>query len=440
MRTLQRTSRRLEDWVIVWRLRKAWRRNVVEQEKKLQFFLIKKFIITLLAVSLVEYVILWCVNHLIIPWVLHEFFPEYNSPEFFNGTTVVLLVFLVIAAFIVGFIEIIIPEQLRRPISLLSGMLQRTSANTITSAGGEDIFSTLNGVQRFILFVILLGVFLLIVTPYVLGAIYYTRITVKEFEKIAEARVAARKDFERKRNLMLSDIAHDLRTPITTVAGYSKALSDGMVAEDRKQEYLDAIQAKSVRMNDLIGLLFDYVKLDSEGFSLNKQEIDICELVRECGAMQYSDAEEAGMEIVADIPEDRMILSADKIQLSRVITNLITNAVKHNNRGDQIGLFVEQQDDRILIMVADTGRRIPDEKAEHLFDPFAMGDESRNSKGGSAWLYNKADSAAGYNEIQTGIKICENVSYHNFVGGMREKGDRERLISLSSFFVSQNII
>ena len=112
MRTLQRTSRRLEDWVIVWRLRKAWRRNVVEQEKKLQFFLIKKFIITLLAVSLVEYVILWCVNHLIIPWVLHEFFPEYNSPEFFNGTTVVLLVFLVIAAFIVGFIEIIIPEQL----------------------------------------------------------------------------------------------------------------------------------------------------------------------------------------------------------------------------------------------------------------------------------------------------------------------------------------
>ena len=261
MRTLQRTSRRLEDWVIVWRLRKAWRRNVVEQEKKLQFFLIKKFIITLLTVSLVEYVILWCVNHLIIPWVLHEFFPEYNSPEFFNGTTVVLLVFLVIAAFIVGFIEIIIPEQLRRPISLLSGMLQRTSANTITSAGGEDIFSTLNGVQRFILFVILLGVFLLIVTPYVLGAIYYTRITVKEFEKIAEARVAARKDFERKRNLMLSDIAHDLRTPITTVAGYSKALSDGMVAEDRKQEYLDAIQAKSVRMNDLIGLLFDYVNL-----------------------------------------------------------------------------------------------------------------------------------------------------------------------------------
>ena len=383
MRTLQRTSRRLEDWVIVWRLRKAWRRNVVEQEKKLQFFLIKKFIITLLTVSLVEYVILWCVNHLIIPWVLHEFLPEYNSPEFFNGTTVVLLVFLVIAAFIVGFIEIIIPEQLRRPISLLSGMLQRTSANTITSAGGEDIFSTLNGVQRFILFVILLGVFLLIVTPYVLGAIYYTRITVKEFEKIAEARVAARKDFERKRNLMLSDIAHDLRTPITTVAGYSKALSDGMVAEDRKQEYLDAIQAKSVRMNDLIGLLFDYVKLDSEGFSLNKQEIDICELVRECGAMQYSDAEEAGMEIVADIPEDIMILSADKIQLSRVITNLITNAVKHNNKGDQIGLFVEQQDDRILIMVADTGRRIPDEKAEHLFDPFAMGDESRNSKGGS---------------------------------------------------------
>lgn len=356
---------------------------MAEQEKKLQVFLIKKFIVTLLSVSIAEYIILWLLNHYVMPPVLREFFPEYNNTEFLNSTTVIIFALLLIAAFIIGVLEIIIPQQIRRPISWLSSYLQTKSGDTISQPGGVTALENLNAVQEFVLFLVLFLILIAIVTPYVLGAIYYARITVKEFNKIAEARVAARKEFERRRNLMLSDIAHDLRTPITTVAGYSKALSDGMVSEDKKQEYLDAIQTKSVRMNDLIQLLFDYVKLDSEGFTLNKQTVDICELVRECGALQYSDVEDVGMELEVDIPEEQLKLTADKIQMSRVVTNLITNAIKHNEKGDQIGLFVEQQEDRILVMVADTGRRIPDEKALHLFEPFTMGDESRNSRGGS---------------------------------------------------------
>ena len=356
---------------------------MAEQEKKLQVFLIKKFIVTLLSVSIAEYIILWLLNHYVMPPVLREFFPEYNNTEFLNSTTVIIFALLLIAAFIIGVLEIIIPQQIRRPISWLSSYLQTKSGDTISQPGGVTALENLNAVQEFVLFLVLFLILIAIVTPYVLGAIYYARITVKEFNKIAEARVAARKEFERRRNLMLSDIAHDLRTPITTVAGYSKALSDGMVSEDKKQEYLDAIQTKSVRMNDLIQLLFDYVKLDSEGFTLNKQKVDICELVRECGALQYSDVEDAGMELDVDIPEEQLKLTVDKLQISRVVTNLITNAIKHNEKGDQIGLFVEQQEDRILVMVADTGRRIPDEKALHLFEPFTMGDESRNSRGGS---------------------------------------------------------
>ena len=180
---------------------------------------------------------------------------------------------------------------------------------------------------------------------------------------------------------MLSDIAHDLRTPITTASGYARALSDGMVPEDRKQEYLDAIQTKSVRMNELITLLFDYVRLDSEGFKLNKTDCDICEIVRECAAFQYQDIEDAGMSFDIDIPEEEMIHSADKLQFSRVVTNLLTNAVKHNDKGTTIGLFVEKDESRIRIIVADSGKFI--ENAEDIFEPFVMGDESRNSRGGS---------------------------------------------------------
>lgn len=357
--------------------------NYNEQEKKLQFFLIKEFMITLVLVSVVEYVILLMVNHVLMPFVLRDFFPHYDKSELINSGTIIILAFLLLAAFLVGIIEAILPDQIKRPVSWLSNLLQNQSNRTMLTTGSEDIIDRLNGLQQFLLFMIILAMFVLIVLPYFVGALHFTRITVKEFNKIAEMRVEARKDFEKRRNLMLSDIAHDLRTPITTMAGYSKALSDGMVSDEKKQEYLDAIMAKSERVNELIQLLFDYVKLDSDGFSLNRQPTDIYEIVRECGAIQYSDIEDAGMELEVDIPEKEMKLSVDKIQLSRVITNLITNAIKHNEKGDRIALVVDQYDDRIQIMVADSGKKIPDEKAEHLFEPFIMGDESRNSRGGS---------------------------------------------------------
>lgn len=121
--------------------------------------------------------------------------------------------------------------------------------------------------------------------PFMVGAFIYARIVTREVAKLQRLREQAKQEYDRKRNLMLSDIAHDLRTPITTISGYAAALSDGMVPPEKQQEYLDAIRCKSVRMNDLISLLFDYVKLDSDGFALSLVPLDLCELASgKCGA------------------------------------------------------------------------------------------------------------------------------------------------------------
>lgn len=207
---------------------------------------------------------------------------------------------------------------------------------------------------------------------------------MREFKQIQREREEAQKEFDRKRNLMLSDIAHDLRTPMTTVSGYAKALSDGMVTDpERRQEYLESIQNKSVRMNDLINLLFEYVKLDSDGFTLDRKELDLCELLRENAALVYSEVESAGMELEVEIPEAKALVSADAVQLSRVVTNLLTNAMRHNGSGTKIGLFMIRELDRIYILVADSGSFISDELQQKLFEPFARGDDSRGSSGGS---------------------------------------------------------
>ena len=222
------------------------------------------------------------------------------------------------------------------------------------------------------------------VIPIVFTAVWFSRIVAEEVEKKEREEEELREQYERARNLMLSDIAHDLRTPITTIGGYAKALNDGLVTSDEKRtEYLEAIENKAERMGDLITLLFDYVRLDSENFSLRMEKLDISELLRENAALLYADVEERQMEFEIEIPEEPIVLSVDKLQFSRVIINLINNALKHNEANTTITLTMKQEKNNIQVIVKDNGTMIAPFIAEHVFEPFVVADASRESKGGS---------------------------------------------------------
>lgn len=239
---------------------------------------------------------------------------------------------------------------------------------------GMSAFPKTNFIITLVLFVI----------PIVMTAVWFSRIVAEEVEKNERQEEELRAQYERARNLMLSDIAHDLRTPITTIAGYAKALNDGLVTSDEKRtEYLDAIENKAKRMSDLITLLFDYVRLDSESFSLRKEKLDVSELLRENAALLYADVEAKQMEFEIEIPEESVVLDVDKLQFSRVITNLINNALKHNDVNTIITLEMKLEKQTIQIIVKDNGKMIEPLIAEHIFEPFVMADASRDSKGGS---------------------------------------------------------
>ena len=219
----------------------------------------------------------------------------------------------------------------------------------------------------------------------ILGTVnMFTKIIIDEVRRLEEEKAAFRQDYEKRRNLMLSDIAHDLRTPITTIAGYAKALNDGMVAdEQKKREYLEAIQNKSQRMNNLINLLYEYVKLDSDNFSLKKEKVDLAEFLRENAALLYSDVEEKGMELVVNIPETPCVVEIDTLQMSRVITNLINNSIRHNEPGTTITIELKDILYNREIIISDDGTPIEESIADHIFEPFSVGDTSRRTKGGS---------------------------------------------------------
>ena len=224
----------------------------------------------------------------------------------------------------------------------------------------------------------------LFVIPILATIQMFTKVILDEVARLEEEKMAFQKEYEKKRNLMLSDIAHDLRTPITTIAGYAKALNDGMVTgEDKKREYLEAIENKSDRMNNLINLLYEYVKLDSDRFALKKEQVDLAELLRENAALLYPDVEEKGMEFVVDIPEHPCMVEMDPLQVSRVVTNLINNSIRHNEPGTTITLEFKDVFYNREIIISDDGEPIEESVVEHIFEPFAVGDASRRTKGGS---------------------------------------------------------
>ena len=354
----------------------------MKDTKSLKLRLIAGFMKIVIACAAAEAIIFYVLSRTVFRGLLFFFFGTDDIAHIGLGEVGVALVVMLIGT-IVSLIAALLPQQMIRPLEIIMGWVNNFVAGILDIPSNADMLGRMTLPMRILLTIVLILTVFIILLPYVIAAIHFSRIVIREFKAIEDNERREREEYERKRNLMLSDIAHDLRTPITTVAGYAQALDEDLITDERKSEIYSAIRAKSARMSELIDLLFDYVKLDSDGFELSRKPVDMCELVRECVAFSYQDMEDAGMEPDIDIPDDPIAVSADRLQMSRVINNLITNAIRYNEPGTKIGIYLIHDSDRIHIMVCDKGSLIDPDKAKHLFEPFVRGDEARTTTGGS---------------------------------------------------------
>ncbi|MBP5654974.1 MAG: HAMP domain-containing histidine kinase [Clostridiales bacterium] len=354
-------------------------------EAGLRKFIIKRFISTLLVVGVVEFAVITVVNWLLLPRVVDMLMPQIEGIQLNNIGNVLLLLLVLAGLLLSNALKFFLPSVSDVILQFIAGRLTAMGADRFNTENNalQNLAEKINFGNVALLLLLIILIIVLLVAPYVLGVTWFSTSVVKRFKELERQREEAQKEEERKRYLMISDIVHDLKTPMTTVSGYAQALSDGMVAEESKQEYLDAITAKTGRMNEIVTMLFDYVKLDSQGYSITKTRTDLCELVRECVADHYTDIENAGCEPDIDIPEYPIMIDADRMQFGRVINNLIANAIKHNPDGTDIGIFIRRDGDEIRVLVADSGNPIDKETADNLFDAFVTGDRSRGSSGGT---------------------------------------------------------
>ncbi len=193
-----------------------------------------------------------------------------------------------------------------------------------------------------------------------------------------------RMTMENERMRLFSHIAHDLKTPMTTITGYAGALASGMVDDaDKQREYHMAIKAKSDQMNAMVDQLLSYSKLGAPQYQMKLVSADIAELLRVACASLFGEIESKQMELDLRLPEEPVYFKMDSLEMSRAIGNLLTNAIRHNPEGSLISVSLTEEAEHIIIQIADSGAMIPDAIAGSLFEPFISGSDSRSSGSGT---------------------------------------------------------
>ena len=191
---------------------------------------------------------------------------------------------------------------------------------------------------------------------------------------------------DQQRQTLIADISHDLKTPITVISGYARAITDGKIPAESVPDYLKVIDKKASSLSELIDSFHEYSKADHPEFSLSCQKTELCEFMREYLASKYEEIELAGFSLEVNIPEQKLFCSLDVFQFRRALDNLLSNTLRHNTLGTMVFVSLLTQRQEILLRIGDNGRGIPASLKGKIFEPFMVGDDSRSGGGSGLGL------------------------------------------------------
>ena len=191
---------------------------------------------------------------------------------------------------------------------------------------------------------------------------------------------------EEKKNELVMYLAHDIRTPLTTVIGYLNLLNEApdMPPEQRKK-YIGIALNKSERLDVLINELFDLTRYNSKAVSLNKVELDLSCLLSQI-ADEFYPSLSANENTINVSAEDGLKISGDTEMIARLFGNLLKNAVSYSDKRTEILITAKKDNDFASVVFQNTGDTIPPEKLQTMFDKFNRLDQARASETGGTGL------------------------------------------------------
>ncbi|MBH5317063.1 GHKL domain-containing protein [Paenibacillus sp. GSMTC-2017] len=192
---------------------------------------------------------------------------------------------------------------------------------------------------------------------------------------------------EQTKNELITNVSHDLRTPLTSIIGYL-----GLIEQDRYRDevelrhYVQIAYDKSQRLHELIDDLFEYTRMRHDSVILKRETFNLVEMLGQLLVQYHMPLQEVGMESKLDSEVTSISIRGDAAKLVRVFENLISNAMSYGKEGKFIELKVKSTGKEVIVEVSNFGDAIPAIDLPHIFDRFYRGDKSRTQWSGGSGL------------------------------------------------------
>ena len=183
---------------------------------------------------------------------------------------------------------------------------------------------------------------------------------------------------ERQRREFIANISHELKTPMTTIAGYTDGILDGTIPPENERQYLQIISNESRRLSRLVRRMLDVSQLQVMDPLKSGSHFDICESMRRVLISMEKKITDRHLDVDADIPEEPILVRGDNDMITQVIYNLLENATKFAREGTTLYLGVTTIDGKARVTVRNLGDTIPAEELPLLLERFHKSDKSRS--------------------------------------------------------------
>ena len=196
------------------------------------------------------------------------------------------------------------------------------------------------------------------------------------------------KENDNLRRELVSNISHDLRTPLSAMQGYLETLiiKGESLSDEERERYLKIARRHTVRLGSLIGDLFELSKLDSANVIPQLETFSVPELVQDIAQEFQLEAEKKQITLSLNLDNNRALTIGDIGLIQRVLENLVRNAIRFTPVGGEVTLSICERPQSVAVAVSDTGTGIPDKEISHIFDRFYRSDRGTNARSGSSGL------------------------------------------------------
>ena len=183
---------------------------------------------------------------------------------------------------------------------------------------------------------------------------------------------------ERQRREFIANISHELKTPMTTIAGYTDGILDGTIPAENERQYLEIISSESRRLSRLVRRMLDVSQLQTMDPLRSGSHFDLCESMRRVLVSMERKIIDRDLDVEADIPDESILVLGDNDMITQVIYNLLENAAKFATPGSQLYLGLTVNGEKAYVTVRNAGATIPAEEIPLLFERFHKSDKSRS--------------------------------------------------------------